>query len=92
MPDYRRAWHAGGTCFFTVNALQRHGNDLLTRHIGLLRDKLRDVRYRHPFTIHGWVVLPEHMHCVIELPPEESDFPVRWRLINAGFSKKAFGV
>jgi putative transposase len=23
MPDYRRAWHPGGTFFFTVNLLQR---------------------------------------------------------------------
>jgi putative transposase len=37
MPDYRRAWHPGGTYFFTVNLLQREGNDLLTRHIELLR-------------------------------------------------------
>jgi hypothetical protein len=29
MPDYRRTWHPGGTYFFTVNALERHGNDLL---------------------------------------------------------------
>ena len=26
MSDYRRAWHPGGTYFFTVNLLQRHGN------------------------------------------------------------------
>jgi len=26
-PDYRRAWHPGGTYFFTVNLLQRHGNE-----------------------------------------------------------------
>ena len=64
MPDYRRAWYPGGTYFFTVNTLQRHGNDLLTRHIGLLRNVLQEVRRRHPFTIHAWVVLPEHMHCV----------------------------
>jgi putative transposase len=37
MPDYRRAWHPGGTYFFTVNLLQRQGNDLLIRHIELLR-------------------------------------------------------
>ena len=37
MPDYRRAWHPGGTYFFAVNLLQREGNNLLTRHIELLR-------------------------------------------------------
>ena len=87
MPDYRRAWHPGGTYFFTVNLLERHGNDLLTRHIELLRDTVRLVRHRHPFVIHGWVVLPDHLHCVIELPPGDADFSTRWRLIKMNFSK-----
>lgn len=87
MPNYRRAWHPGGTFFFTVNLLQRHGNDLLVRHVALLRNVVRSVRSRHPFKIHGWVVLPDHMHCVIELPPNDSNFATRWRLIKMEFSK-----
>jgi putative transposase len=46
------------------------------------------VRKRHPFLIHGWVVLPDHLHCVIELPPDDADFSTRWRLIKMGFSKE----
>ena len=38
MPDYRRAWHPGGTYFFTVNLLQRRENALLIQHIDLLRE------------------------------------------------------
>ncbi|MCB1886047.1 MAG: transposase [Rhodocyclaceae bacterium] len=87
MSDYRRAWHPGGTWFFTVNLLQRRDNDLLVRHIERLREAVREVRRRHPFAIHGWVVLPEHMHCVWELPPSDTDFATRWRLIKSGFSK-----
>ena len=87
MPDYRRAWHPGGTYFFTVNLLQRQGNDLLTRHIEILRAIVKLVRRRHPFRIHGWVVLPEHLHCIIELPQGDADFATRWRLIKMGFSK-----
>jgi putative transposase len=87
MPNYRRAWHPGGTYFFTVNLLQRHGNDLLTRQIALLGNVVRSVRARHPFHIHGWVVLPDHLHCVIELPSNDTDFATRWRLIKMNFSK-----
>lgn len=87
MPDYRRAWCRGGTYFFTVNLLQRQNNDLLTRHIDLLRTVVSSVRRGHPFVIHGWVVLPDHLHCVIELPPDDEDFATRWRLIKMGFSK-----
>jgi len=77
MPNYRRAWHPGGTYFFTVNLLQRQDNDLLIRHVALLRNAVRTVRQRHPFRIHGWVVLPDHLHCIIELPKNEADFAVR---------------
>lgn len=86
MPDYRRIYHPGGTYFFTVNLLHRNGNDLLTRHIDQLRAAVRKVRHAHPFTIDGWVVLPEHLHCVLRLPEGDSDFTTRWRLIKAGFS------
>ena len=85
MPDYRRAYHPGGAYFFTVNLLRRTDNDLLTRHIDLLRDAVRSVRREHPFEIHGWVVLPDHLHCVLRLPEGDADFTVRWCLIKAGF-------
>jgi putative transposase len=87
MPNYRRAWHTGGTYFFTVNLLERSNNDLLVRHIDLLRESVRVVRASYPFTIHAWVVLPEHLHCVIELPIGDADFALRWRLIKSHFSK-----
>ena len=87
MPNYRRAWYPGGTYFFTVNLLERSGNDLLVRHIDLLRESVRAVRASHPFTIHAWVVLPDHLHCVIELPIGDADFALRWRLMKSHFSK-----
>lgn len=33
------------------------------------------------------MVLPEHLHCVIELPAGDADFATRWRLIKIAFSK-----
>lgn len=85
--DYRRAWHPGGTYFFTVNCLQRNNNDLLIRNIDLLRAAVAKVKSTHPFMIHAWVVLPDHMHCVMELPERDSDFATRWRLIKMLFSR-----
>ncbi|MFL9610405.1 REP-associated tyrosine transposase [Methylobacillus sp. Pita2] len=85
--DYRRVWHKGGIYFFTVNLLQRQKNDLLTQHIDLLRQVVLSVKQRHPFIIHGWVVLPDHLHALIELPANDADYAVRWRLIKSGFSK-----
>ena len=92
MPNYRRVHRPGGLYFFTVNLNQRDDNDLLTQHIDLLRCAVRYVRHRHPFHIHGWVVLPDHLHCVIELPRGDSDFGKRWRLIKAAFSRAIPGA
>jgi putative transposase len=88
MPNYRRVWVPGGTYFFTVALLRRGDNDLLVRRIDDLREVVASVKARHPFTIHAWVVLPDHMHCVLELPADDADFALRWRLIKADFSKR----
>ena len=85
--DYRRIWQPGGTYFLTVNLLQRKGNDLLIRHIQSLRESTKTVKAHHPFKIHGGVVLPEHMHCLIKLPENDTDYATRIRLIKIGFSK-----
>ena len=89
MPNYRRAFAPGASWFFTVNLLQRRRNDLLLRHVELLRDAVRRVHRDYPFTIDAWVVLPEHMHCVWTLPPGDADYPLRWRLIKPGKPGKA---
>jgi REP-associated tyrosine transposase len=85
--DYRRYRVAGGTYFFTVNLLQRYPNDLLVRHIELLRTVVREVRKNRPFHIDAWVILPDHLHCVWTLPPGDDDFTNRWRMIKQRFSK-----
>jgi REP element-mobilizing transposase RayT len=41
----------------------------------------------HPFVIDAWVVLPEHMHCVWTLPPGETAYSMRWRLIKTLFCR-----
>ncbi|MEO6024948.1 MAG: hypothetical protein ABIP64_17910 [Burkholderiales bacterium] len=88
MPDYRRNFAPGGAFFFTLNLIERNPNDLLTRHIESLREALRGVRAPYPFEIDAWVVLPDHMHCIWTLPPGDTDYTLRWRLIKADFSKR----
>ncbi|MGZ8272028.1 MAG: REP-associated tyrosine transposase [Methylophilus sp.] len=85
--DYRRAWHAGGTYFFTLNLLMRKDNDLLVKHVDILKIAINQVKQAHPFKIHAWVILPDHMHCVMELPQEDCNFATRLRLIKINFSK-----
>jgi len=34
------------------------------------------------FVADAWVLLPDHLHCIWTLPPDDADFPVRWNLIK----------
>jgi putative transposase len=52
------------------------------REVSLLRDTVRKVRMRYPFHMDAWVVLPDHLHAVLTLPPGDADFGLRWRLIK----------
>ena len=75
MSDYRRLWIAGGCYFFTVNLRERAPNDLLLRHIDVLRASVCEVRRSWPFRIDAWVVLPDHLHCLWTLPKEMPTSP-----------------
>ena len=86
MPNYRRTRRAGGCCILTVNLMERRSNDLLVRHIEPFREAVDHVRYKWPFRIHGWVVLPDHFHCLIQLPDEDVDYSLRIRMIKTRFS------
>jgi putative transposase len=55
MPDYRRNRVAGGSCFFTVNLLERNGSAPVT-HIDVPREAIRKVRASRPFPSDAWVV------------------------------------
>ena len=61
--------------------------DLLVRHIDILREAVRRVRQNHPFTIVAMVVLPEHLHAIWQLPQNDTNYPLRWSLIKACFSR-----
>ena len=83
---YRRMYAQGGCYFFTL-ALQDRKQDLLVRHIDSLRQAFAEVRQRHPFEIIAVCILPDHLHLLIELPENDSNYPTRLRLIKAKFSQ-----
>jgi putative transposase len=86
MLNYRRAFVPGGCWFFTVNLLERK-RALLVDHIDVLRDAVAQTRSRYPFDIDAFVVLPDHVHAILTLPPQDADFSTRWRLIKTRFAK-----
>jgi putative transposase len=86
MSNYRRNRVPGGTYFFTVNLLER-SNTLLVDRVDALRDAVRKVRAARPFHIDAWVVLPDHMHAIWTLPPDDTDYSARWKAIKIAFAK-----
>ena len=86
MSWYRRAKIKGGTFFFTVTLADR-SSDLLVRQIDILRRSYACVQERHPFKTVAICILPDHVHAVWSLPPDDSDFALRWNLIKGGFSR-----
>jgi putative transposase len=86
MPNYRRAYVSGGCFFFTVNVLERR-QTLLVDQIALLREAVATTRRSHPFAIDAFVVLPDHLHAIWTLPPDDRDFSTRRRLIKSRFAR-----
>lgn len=86
MPNYRRYHHPGGMFFFTVNLRDRRSN-LLTENFDLFMSIYQKQSEARPFHTHSYVILPDHIHCIWELPDGDSDYATRWRLIKTAFSK-----
>ncbi|HET7300954.1 MAG TPA: transposase [Oleiagrimonas sp.] len=88
MPNYRPATIPGATYFFTV-VTARHRRILATpRAVRAMRESIATVMWSHPFSIDAWVVLPDHMHAIWTLPPDDDDYSARWSRIKAGFTKR----
>ena len=54
--------------------------------IDALRDAFRTARRKRPFVIDAIVVLPDHLHAILTLPPDDADFSAHWRRIKGHFS------
>jgi putative transposase len=84
---YRRAFVPGASYFFTLVTEKRRPVFASSEAVDVLRDACRTVRAARPFEIEAIVVLPDHLHCIWTLPPDDADFATRWRLIKTWFTK-----
>ena len=87
MVNYRRTRVTSGCYFFTVT-LRNRQSTYLTSHVDLLRESFIDVREKYPFTIDAIVILPEHLHTIWTLPPNDDNYPTRWQLLKSLFTRK----
>ncbi|MGB0799338.1 MAG: REP-associated tyrosine transposase, partial [Planktomarina sp.] len=87
MPNYIRRRVKGGTYFFTVNLADRQSTLLVDRFVDL-QNAVRTVQRVRPFVVEAWVVLPDHLHCVVTLPEGDSDYSTRWNAIKGIFTRR----
>jgi len=86
MVNYRRIYTPGGSYFFTVTLHDRSASHL-TNHIHHLRQAFHNVQQQRPFKIIASVILPEHLHIIMQLPENDSDYPGRWKAIKSLFTR-----
>jgi putative transposase len=86
MVRYRRNFIPGGTFFFTVTLNDRQSSALVD-HVKSLRAAFRKTRNERPFVVDAIVILPDHLHAIMTLPPGDSDFSGRWQRIKGAFTR-----
>ena len=92
MSDYRRWFVPGGMFFFTVVTYGRR--PILTTDSGrlFLRSAIEEVRKDRPFELFATVLLPDHWHLIMQLPPGDADYPTRMKRIKEEFTKSWLGA
>ncbi len=79
---YRRNYQTGGLYFFTLVTEQLQ--PILT-HPDIrqaLRQAVQAVRQKYPFEIIAWVLLPDHLHTIWQIPDGDANYSERWRQIK----------
>lgn len=85
MPEYRRPWVPGATYFITIVTHERHARFIDDGVVTHWRNALARAMEQKPFKIIAGVVLPDHVHLIVELPPGVVDLSSR-----IGLAKKLF--
>lgn len=85
--EYRRNRTAGGTYFFTINLAQR-SNGILIKNIDGIVYAIKQTKIKYPFKIEAYVFLPDHMHLMMTLPENNSNYSIRISMIKSLFSKQ----
>jgi len=88
-PNYRFWFVPGATYLFTANLANR-GIDLPVCDIDRLRAAWAKTQKLRPFMTQACVGLPDHMHGIWTLSPDDCDFPGRWRALKTFFEDFLF--
>ncbi len=87
MSDYRRYFVPGGTYFFTIVTYDRH--PILTDDLGRLHlhNAFIKIKRKMPFHQLACCLLPEHLHAIWIMPPNDANYAIRWKRIKEEFTQ-----
>jgi putative transposase len=87
MSQYRRSYVPGGVFFLTLVTYQRIPIFSEVENISLLRKAIAKMRNEKPFDITAAVVLPDHLHFIWSLPPDDSNYSQRVSRLKVLFTR-----
>ena len=87
MPGYRRTYVSGGSYFLTLLTYNRTPLFQAPENISRLREAIKMVKSEMPFDILGAVTLPDHLHFIWTLPPDDVAYPIRVGRLKALFTR-----
>lgn len=85
---YRRLRVEGGVYFFTLVTFGRAPILRDPMIASLFYQAMSHVRRYRPFVLDAHVVMPDHVHLLMTLPADDSDFTTRLMLIKTGFTRR----
>jgi len=88
MPNYRRWYVPGGTFFFTLVTHLRRPIFEMASARRLLKAAVAEIRKDRPFETVAYVLLPDHLHVIWQLPRGDDDYSTRWKRIKEEFTLK----
>jgi putative transposase len=53
-----------------------------------LRQSFRYAKTQRPYDIIAAVILPDHLHCLWQLPDGDHSFSARWQIVKTDFSRR----
>jgi putative transposase len=87
MPEYRRIYIEGGTYFITLVTYDRQPIFSGSEARVILRNAWSNVSQRFPFITVALCLLPDHIHTLITLPENDSNYSIRIREIKRIFTR-----
>jgi len=86
--EYRRLRIPGATWFFTLVTFERRQIFNSEIAVSQLQEAIETVNLEMPFRLDAFVIMPDHIHWLLTLPENDSDYSTRIKLIKSKFTKR----